>query len=219
MIDRIHDAGGVIIHKATQLRHAVKAAGDGVDAVTIVGMEAGGHPGINPHPGHVLLSNLLEEVDIPVALGGALGTGRQLYGALAQGAEAAVIVTRFLTAAEIEVHENYKTRMVAAGMDDTMAVLHSLKDTWRVLRNRTSEWVWETEQKLAGNARREDFGEVLMGNYAREHAYRGGDMDKGLMSCSAAIAHAHAVQGAGDIVDELMAEAKAASEAMQARTL
>ncbi|MDF1855144.1 nitronate monooxygenase [Pseudooceanicola sp.] len=219
MIPRIHDAGGVVIHKSTQVRHALKAAEDGVDALIVVGMEAGGHPGINPHPGHILLSNLLPQVDIPVALGGGLGTGRQLCGALAQGADAALIATRFLTSSEIEVHDNYKTRMAEAGMDDSLAVLHSLKDTWRVLRNKTSEWVAQKEADLAGKASRDDFGEVLMGNYARENAYKAGDMDKGLMSCSAAIAHADKVQSASEIVDTLMAEARAASLAMQARTL
>lgn len=216
MIARVHDAGGVLIHKSTQVRHAVKAAEGGVDALILVGMEAGGHPGINPHPGHVLLSNLLGEVDVPVALGGGIGTGRQLVGALAQGAAAAVVVTRFLVAREIEVHENYRARMVEAGMDDTLAVLHTLKDTWRVLRNATSEAVWQKEFEMAGRATRADFGEVLMGHYARTHAYAGGDMDRGLMSCSAAIAHARAVQGAEEIVDGMMAEARDAATALQA---
>ncbi|MGH1425165.1 MAG: NAD(P)H-dependent flavin oxidoreductase [Pseudooceanicola sp.] len=219
MINQIHDAGGVLIHKSTQVRHAIKAANDGVDALIIVGMEAGGHPGVNPHPGHVLLSNLLTQVDIPVALGGALGTGRQLTGALAQGAEAAVIVTRFLVSSEIEVHPNYQARMAAAEMDDTLAVLHTLKDTWRVLRNKTSQWVAQKEFDMAGKATRDDFGEVLMGNYARENAYKTGDMDKGLMSCSAAIAHANSVQSAYDIVTDLMSEARTAAQALQTRIL
>ena len=106
--------GGTVIHKSTQVRHAVKAARDGVDALVLVGMEAGGHPGINPHPGHILLSNLLKEVDIPIALGGGIGTGRQILGCLAQGADAAVLATRFLTATEIDLHPNYAARMAAA---------------------------------------------------------------------------------------------------------
>ena len=217
MIARIHDAGGIIIHKSTQLRHALKAAEDGVDALIIVGMEAGGHPGINPHPGHILLSNLLPQVDVPVALGGGIGTGRQIVGALAQGAGAAVLATRFLTASEIEVHANYARRMAAAGMDDTLAVLHALKDTWRVLRNPTSEWVAAREAELGTAVTRADFGEVLMGNYAREHAYRGGDMDRGLMSCSAAIAHADTVQSGEQIVQDLMEQAQAAAAALTAQ--
>ncbi|OWU86651.1 hypothetical protein ATO6_07700 [Oceanicola sp. 22II-s10i] len=214
LLPRIHDAGGVVLHKSTQVRHALKAAEEGADGLIVVGMEAGGHPGMNPHPGHVLLSHLVRQTDVPVVLGGGIGTGAQILGALAQGAEAALVVSRFLTASEIEVHENYKTRMLEAGMDDTLAVLGSLKDTWRVLRNRTSEWVAAREVELAGQATRADFGEVIMGAHARRHAYGEGDMDEGLMSCSSAVGHADRIESATEIVTRLMAEAQAARDAL-----
>ena len=215
LIGRIQDAGGTVIHKSTQLRHAVKAARDGVDALILVGMEAGGHPGINPHPGHVMLSNLLKEVDIPVALGGGIGTGAQVFGALAQGADAALLATRFLGANEMIVHENYKRHMGQAGMDDTMAVLHSIKDTWRVLRNDTAMQVAAMERAFLARETppvHADFGELVKGDYARRNAYVTGDMQVGLMSCSAAIAHAPGGQGGGEIVDQLMAEAAQARQ-------
>ena len=218
LIAKIHARGGTVIHKSTQVRHAVKAARDGVDALVLVGMEAGGHPGINPHPGHILLSNLLKEVDIPIALGGGIGTGRQILGCLAQGADAAVLATRFLTATEIDLHPNYAARMAAAGMDDTMAVLQSIKDTWRVLRNETAMKVAELETAFAGReVRHEDFGELVKGDYARRNAYTTGDMEVGLMSCSAAIAHAGAGQSAGEIVAQLVAELEAAAGDLRAR--
>lgn len=220
LIEKIHNVGGTVMHKSTQVRHAIKAARDGVDALVLVGMEAGGHPGINPHPSHILLSNLLKDIDIPVAMGGGIGTGAQIYGALAQGADAAVLATRFLPSTEMAVHDNYKTRMAEAGMDDTLSLLHSLKDTWRVLRNKTAEKVAAMELEWTGReVKHEDFGELVKGDYARRNAYTTGDMDVGLMSCSAAIAHAPGGQGAGEIVHQLMREAKAASDAMQARTV
>ncbi|WP_370286540.1 NAD(P)H-dependent flavin oxidoreductase [Pseudooceanicola nanhaiensis] len=206
MIDRIHDGGGVLIHKSTQLRHAVKAAASGVDAVTIVGMEAGGHPGINPHPGHVILAQALKEIEVPIALGGGLGTGRQVLGVLAQGAEAAVVVSRFLASAEIDAHPNYKARMVAAGMDDTVAVLQSIKDTWRVLNNDTARRVQEMERELGLTARHADFGDLVSGRHGRDWAYVKGDVDRGLVSMSSAIAHADSEEGAGEVVARLVRE-------------
>ena len=209
-----------MIHKSTQVRHAIKAANDGVDALVLVGMEAGGHPGINPHPSHILLSNLLKEVDIPVALGGGIGTGRQILGCLAQGADAAVLATRFLTATEIDLHPNYAERMAAAGMDDTMAVLQSIKDTWRVLRNETALKVAELEASFAGReVKHADFGELVKGDYARRNAYTTGDMEVGLMSCSAAIAHAGPGQSAGEIVADLVAELHDAWGSLSARAV
>lgn len=206
MIEEIHAGGGVLIHKSTQLRHAIKAAASGVDAVSIVGMEAGGHPGTNPHPGHVILSNALDAINIPIALGGGIGTGRQILGALAQGADAALLSSRFLTAQEIDAHINYKTRMAAAKMDDTVAVLQSLKDTWRVLNNQTAKQVAQLEKELGDTARHSHFGEMARGAQAKKHAYVMGDMDTGLMSMSAAVAHAHRIESAADIVAQLVLE-------------
>lgn len=220
LIEKIHARGGTVMHKSTQVRHAIKAANDGVDALVLVGMEAGGHPGINPHPSHVLLSNLLKEVDIPIALGGGIGTGRQVLGCLAQGADAAVLATRFLTATEIDLHPNYAERMASAGMDDTVAVLQSIKDTWRVLKNETALKVAELEASFVGReVKHADFGELVKGDYARRNAYTTGDMEVGLMSCSAAIAHADAGQSAGEIVSQLVGEMRDAWTGLQAKAV
>lgn len=215
VLTRIHDMGGVVIHKATQLRHAIKAAENGADAVIVVGSEAGGHPGTNPHPAHVILAELLKHTDVPVAIGGGIGTGRQILGALAQGADAAVVVSRLLTATEIKVHDNYRLRMAEAGIDDSIVVLQSLKDTWRVLRNATSEWVAEREKELGDAATHAAFGDVLNGAYAHEHAYAQGDMEKGMMSCSSAVGHADRVAPAGEILCQLMEETDAAARALE----
>lgn len=217
MIGRIHDGGGVLIHKSTQLRHAVKAARSGVDAVSIVGMEAGGHPGTNPHPSHVLLANALEEITIPMAIGGAIGTGRQVLGALAQGAEAALVVSRFLASEEIDAHPNYKARIVAAKMDDTVTILHSIKDTWRVLNNNTAEQVQDMEKVLGDSAKHADFGDLVKGDHGRRHAYIGGDPETGLMSMSASAAQVRQVESAQQVVATLVSEMECAWDALALR--
>ena len=217
MIERIHDGGGVLIHKSTQLRHALKAARSGADAVTIVGMEAGGHPGTNPHPSHVILANALEQTDVPLAMGGAIGTGRQVLGALAQGADAAVVVSRFLASAEIDAHPNYKARIVEAQMDDTVAVLHSIKDTWRVLNNRTAKVIQRMEKELGDAAKHSDFGDMVRGDHGRRHAYIGGDAETGLMSMSAGAAQARKVESAEQIIATLVREMEEAWAALAHR--
>ena len=42
---RIKDAGQEAIHECTTLRHAQSAVPAGLDAITILGAEVGGHPG------------------------------------------------------------------------------------------------------------------------------------------------------------------------------
>ncbi|MFX4295822.1 MULTISPECIES: NAD(P)H-dependent flavin oxidoreductase [Roseobacteraceae] len=206
LIAQIHDGGGVLIHKSTQLRHAIKAAASGVDAITIVGMEAGGHPGINPHPGHIILSHAVREISVPLVLGGGIGTGAQILGALAQGAEAAMVVSRFLASTEIDAHPNYKSRMVAARMDDSVAILGSLKDTWRVLDNDTAKQVREMERTLGENAKHADFGTLVSGRHGRDFAYVDGNVDRGLVSMSSAIGHADREESAGQVVTRLVRE-------------
>ena len=208
LIEAIHAGGGRVMHKATQFRHALAAERDGADAVVIVGMEAGGHPGLNPHPAPVLLAHLRPKLRVPLAIGGGMGTGRQLAGMLAMGAEAVLMGTRFLTAAQIWAHPDYKARLVAATHDDTTTAMESIKATWRVLDNATAREIRRMEAE--GDPRFEDFGAVVRGTYGRDNAYMRGDAEKGLLSCSSAVGFAQGVEPAAAIVASIIAEAREA---------
>ena len=76
----IRAGGGRVIHKCTRVRHALSAMRDGADAIALVGMEAGGHPGTNPHPAHILAAASLPGLEVPLAIGGGIGTGEQAGG-------------------------------------------------------------------------------------------------------------------------------------------
>lgn len=205
LIEAIKAGGGHVIHKCTRPRHALAAERDGADAVALVGMEAGGHPGTNPHPTHILAAETLPRLSVPLALGGGIGTGGQILAALAQGAEGVVIGSRLLTASEIWAHVAYKERLVAAGIDDTTTALTGFGVTWRVLNNATAHEVREIEARSGVTFA--DFGERVKGSYGRDHAYAGGDWERGMLSCSAAAGFSHHIEPAGDILDQLMEEA------------
>jgi nitronate monooxygenase len=124
LIARIRDAGGVVIHKVPQVKHAITAERLGVNAVAIVGMECGGHPGSNTDMPALLAATIAaERLSIPFAIGGGIGTGRQILAALALGADGVVIGTRFLTATELSTHPAYKARMVAASENESLVAL------------------------------------------------------------------------------------------------
>ena len=64
-------------------------------------MECGGHPGINTDmPAMMGGAIAAGRLRVPFAIGGGIGTGRQLLAALAMGADAVLIGTRFAAAAE-----------------------------------------------------------------------------------------------------------------------
>lgn len=185
LIDRIHAQGGVVIHKCASVEHALKAEAAGADAIALVGMEAGGHPGMNPLPATMLCALALEQLRKPLALGGGVGTSRQVAAALALGCEAVLVGTRLLACDEVAIHPRYRRRLIESGAHDSVTVLRSTGNPWRVLDNATAREVAAREQ--GGATRYEDFGELVLGVTGRDGAYRAGDPDRGLLSMGPAI--------------------------------
>ncbi|MEC9435540.1 MAG: nitronate monooxygenase [Pseudomonadota bacterium] len=155
----------------------------------------------------MLLAHLLPKLRVPLAIGGGIGSGRQLAGMLAMGADAALMGTRFLTAAEIWAHPGYKARLVAATHDDTTTAMSSIKATWRVLDNETAREIRRMEAE--SDPAFEDFGAVVRGTYGRDHAYERGDAEKGLLSCSSAVGFAERVEPVEAIVSGIVEGARA----------
>jgi len=210
LIHRIHAAGGVAIHKCPLLRHAFNAERAGADAICIIGVEAGGHPGAAVLGSLVVAPMAARRLSVPLVIGGGIGTGEGILAALAAGADGVLIGSRFLAAEEVWAHPNYKERIVAADQDSsvlTFAGTHPM-GSWRVLANETSREVLRRE--AAGAARHEEFADLIGGTKSRDHVYRDGEVERGMLSCGPAAAFAHAVEPMEAIIDTLMEEAVAA---------
>lgn len=207
LIRRIHDRGGVVIHKASSLRHALAAERDGADAIALVGMEEGGHPGLNELPAMLLGALARQRLRVPVAIGGGIGHGSQLAALLAQGLDGAVIGSRFLVCEEIEAHPDYKRHLLGCDEHATVAVLRALGNTWRVLRNDTSERVAALERD--GVRDYAGFGDLLNSRTARDRCYGAGDWQRGMVSLGPSIAFADRIAPLGEIVATLLAQARA----------
>ncbi len=205
LFDRIHAGGGIVIHKCASLVHALKAEQLGADALALVGMEAGGHPGMNPLPASVLCAYALERVRKPLALGGGIGSGRHMAAALALGCDAVVMGTRFLVCDEIWASAPYKQRLLASAAEDSTVVLRSLGDTWRVLDNSTAREVQRLE--AAGMRSHAEFGSLVLGRTGRDGAYRDGDVERGLLSMGPSIGFADRLESVAAVVQRLMAQA------------
>ncbi len=97
-----------------------KAAVDaGCRYVIAQGMEAGGHV-----RGHVALAELLPAVraavDVPVVAAGGIGTAEAVRAALALGADAVRVGTRFVATIESYAHPAYIDALVDADADDSV---------------------------------------------------------------------------------------------------
>ena len=209
LLPAMRDAGAIVVHKCAHVRHAVAAEKMGVHAVTLVGMEEGGHPGNNQLPTFLNGSYALERLSIPLVIGGGIGHGRQIAAALALGADAVMMGSVFTAAEETPAHDDYKQRVIATDEHGTRAVLGSLGDTWRIIDNENARKVAALEE---GGARRyQDFGELISGDRTKALAYVQGLHEEGMLSMGPAVGFARAVEPLQNTVLRLQRECMAAS--------
>src|ERR1043165_9607718 len=140
-------AGIKVIHKCTSVRHSVKAEAIGCDAVSVDGFECAGHPGEDDVPGLVLLPCAADQLKIPMVASGGFGDARGLVAALALGADAINMGTRFLATVEAPIHENLKRALVEGDERQTALLFRTLRNTARVYRNSIADQVVDIEAK------------------------------------------------------------------------
>ena len=205
-LPRIRDAGIKVIHKCTTLRHAVSARNAGVDAITILGAEAGGHPGRDLIGTMVQGATVPQALDIPVVLAGGMGTGRQLMACLALGADGMLLATRMIVSEEIWAHPNYKKHLAGLDAGDTSLIMNIFGDSSRVLKNDSAARVLELEAE--GITDYEAYRPHVQGTLQKE-AYEDGDWTKGTASIGQSVAFAGEIESAESIIDGIVAEAAA----------
>lgn len=203
---RIKDAGLTVMHKCTTLRHAVSAQNAGVDAIIILGAEAGGHPGRDMIGTMVQGATVPQELDVPVALAGGMGTGRQLMACLSLGADGMVLATRMIVAEEIWAHRDYKKHIAGLGAADTRLIMNIFGDSSRVLSNESSARVLELEAE--GITDYEAYRPHVQGTLQKE-AYEDGDWNKGTASIGQSVVFAGDIEPVETIIDGIIAEAAA----------
>jgi nitronate monooxygenase len=116
VVEAAHSYGGLVFHDVISVRHARKAAEQGVDGIIAVCAGAGGHAGMSSP--FALVREIREFFDGTIILAGAMSSGADVFAALAIGADMAYIGTRFLATTEAHVLPEYKQMIVESGSDD-----------------------------------------------------------------------------------------------------
>jgi NADH:quinone reductase (non-electrogenic) len=198
-------AGIKVIHKCVSVRHALSAERRGVDAVSIDGFECAGHPGEDDVPGLVLIPAAADRLALPLIASGGFADGRGLAAALALGADAINMGTRFMATVEAPIHQNVKQRLVDADERQTDLLYRKFRNTARVARNETSQKIRAIEAEPDSTFA--DIAHLASGARGRVAVYAEGDTDGGVWTAGMAQGLIHDIPTCAELVGRIVAEA------------
>jgi nitronate monooxygenase len=116
VVAAVHAYGGIVFHDVINLRHAEKAAAQGVDGIIAVCAGAGGHAGLlSPF---ALVKQIRQVYPGTIILSGAMSCGADVLAARAIGADLAYLGTRFIATEEGNAPAEYKQMLVDSAAED-----------------------------------------------------------------------------------------------------
>lgn len=211
IVEPLHAGGVKIMHKVPGVKYARTVERLNCDAVAVVGHECGGHPGMDEVSTLVLVPAAVDAVDIPVVAGGGFADGRGLAAALALGADAVLMGTRFMATKECRGHAAWKEWLVNASETDTTYLMKSIKNPSRVVKNAVAARVAEMEQR---GATLEELLPVIAGQGGA--VFDDGKIDSQLASAGQAIGLIHDVPTVKELIDRIVEEADQVRERLNA---
>jgi len=116
IVEAAHSYGGLVFHDVVSVRHARKAAEQGVDGIIVVCAGAGGHAGLGSP--FALVREIREFFAGTLVLAGGMSSGADVLAAQVIGADMAYIGTRFLATTEAHVLPEYKQMLIESSADD-----------------------------------------------------------------------------------------------------
>lgn len=199
--ETLKNAGIKVVHVVSNEKFALKAEASGVDAIVAEGFEAGGHNGREETTTLVLIPQLVKAVKIPVIAAGGIGTGKTMLAAMALGAEAVQIGSRFVATQESSAHQNFKQAVIEAKDGSTQLSLKKLTPV-RLIKNKFWEQIAAAEMSGASS-------EVLAKMLGRARAKKGmfeGDLEEGELEIGQISGYINEIKPAAQIVKEIVYE-------------
>ena len=203
VMETVKAYGGLVFADVVSMTLARKAAAAGVDGLACVSAGAGGHTGhLSPF---AFISAVREFFDGYIAVGGGVGDGAGIAGAVAAGADFVYMGTRFLATTESMAQPAYKQMVIDAGPDD-LVVSDSVTGT-------NASWL---KPSLAAADRDPD---NLGGPAVRDYA-SGGDTKRwrDIWAAGQGIESVKAVEPIADVVAQLEREYVAALDRFERKT-
>lgn len=191
------EAGIKVIPVVASVALALKMQSAGADAIVAEGAESGGHVGeLHTMP---LIPQIVDAVEIPVIAAGGICDGRGAAAAFMLGADAIQVGTRFLSAEECTIHQEYKDKILKATDVSTIVTGKSLGHPVRSLKTPFSRTFSKMENDPSVNQ-----DEILaFGSGALRKAVQEGDRNGSYMAgeCAGMVSR---IEPAKAIVDDLI---------------
>ncbi len=163
----VHGWGGITLHDVINDRFARKAIEKGADGLIPVAAGAGGHAGVQSP--FALMSEIREWFDGPVALSGAIGSGRSILAAQAAGADLAYMGSAFIATHEANADAAYKQGIVEGRAADIVYSDLFTGVHGNYLRGSIEKAGLDPDNLPAGDYKTMDFGG---GNSSKSKAWR-----------------------------------------------
>ena len=139
----LKQAGIVVYHAVPTVETAIRCVEAGVDGLVVEGSEGGGFKNPEEVSTLVLLQAIRAAVDVPLVAAGGICDGRGMAAAFALGAEAVQMGTRFVSALESPVHDNYKNAIVDAPTTGTYVLNKKASPCIRALKTERTHKIYE----------------------------------------------------------------------------
>lgn len=154
--------------------------------------------------GLVLIPAAASKLSIPIIASGGIADGRGLAGALALGADAINMGTRFVATREAPVNKGIKKAIVDMTETDTALIFRTFGNTARVYKNKVATQVLEIERAEG------DFSQIhpLVGGIQQEIAWSAGDKGAGMVTFGMCGGLIHDVPTYHDLVNTIMVDAE-----------
>ncbi|MHA1319600.1 MAG: NAD(P)H-dependent flavin oxidoreductase [Promethearchaeota archaeon] len=208
---KLKESGSQIkhFHVAPALWLADKCVASNVDGVVVTGTEGGGHQSYEKVSSLVLLQQVMKKYpDLPVIACGGFATGEGVAAALALGAGAVAMGSRFIASEESEFSTDYKKIPSNSKAQDTILATGALGPI-RLWKNEYSlhhGLVSDKEAKMAEEAEMSQ-QDIIKEGKAYEAAYTG-DINSGAVLLGQSIGLIDDLKSVKVIVDEIVQDAE-----------
>lgn len=225
-VKAIKDYGAKVMGFAPSAIIGRKLVRNGVDALIVEGMEAGGH--IGPVSTSVLAQEVLPQItDVPVFIAGGIARGEAIVSYLEMGASGVQLGTRFVCASECIAHDNFKQLFIRSAARDAIPSVQLDPEfpviPVRAIANKATNDFMRTQAEVisqykSGQLDKKE-AQLKIEHYwagALRKAVIDGDVEHGSVMAGQSVGMVNKIQPCADIIEELISQANSYIERRRA---